>query len=111
MKKEIEKLRDNLTAKADDTENYNQRQFEVLTATIRSLNTILANDPEKPSEGQETPNTAISDLVANYRKDQKAFKEGYLQSMESTASELRRRHFDSLADEWDAEAVRIRGLK
>jgi hypothetical protein len=107
MREEIEKLRDGLIAKADDVDNY--RQFEVLTTVIRFLNTILANHPEKPSEGQETP--VIGNLVDTWRQNKASFTEGYTQGLEAAADYVDIRCSKNIADTLRSEAVRIRGLK
>lgn len=109
MREEIEKLRDGLIAKADDVDNYDQGQFEVLTTVIRFLNTILANHPEKPSEGQETP--VIGNLVDTWRQNKAIFTEGYTQGLEAAAAYVDIRCSKNIADTLRSEAVRIRGLK
>lgn len=109
MREEIEKLRDGLIAKADDVDNYDQGQFEVLTTVIRFLNTILANHPEKPSEGQETP--VIGNLVDTWRQNKASFTEGYTQGLEAAADYVDIRCSKNIADTLRSEAVRIRRIR
>lgn len=114
MREEIEKLRDGLIAKADDVDNYDQGQFEVLTTVIRFLNTILANHPEKPSEGKETQKNGISEqctaLVRDHRIRMAGFAEGYAQGLEAAANfvDEAMHPVTSTANQLRDEAVRVR---